>query len=64
LINEKGALTETVTFPETIDGLANKVSGVWAAIGSRDFAFALLLLRKMASNLDRVAALANAGREQ
>jgi hypothetical protein len=57
LINEKGALTEASTFPDTIDGLAARVSGVWAAIGSRDFSCALLLLRKMASELDRVVSL-------
>lgn len=59
LINEKGALAEAATFPETIEGTARTVSEIWVAIGERDFGSALRLLRRMASDLDSVVALAN-----
>ena len=59
LINEKGALAEAATFPETIEGTAGTVSEIWVAIGERDFGSALRLLRRMASDLDSVVALAN-----
>jgi Nucleotidyltransferase domain len=59
LINEKGALAEAGTFPETIKGVAGTAVEIWAAIGAREFASALRLLRRMASDLDSLVARTN-----
>jgi hypothetical protein len=54
LINEKGALTEADTFPQTIVRATQTVSQIWDLIGRRDFDSALRLLGKMSTELDRV----------
>jgi hypothetical protein len=59
LINEKGALAEAGTFPETIKEVAATVAEIWAAIGTREFASAIRLLRRMASDLDGLVARSN-----
>jgi Nucleotidyltransferase domain len=59
LINEKGALAEAGTFPETIEKVAGTGSEIWAAIGTKEFASAIRLLRKMASDLDGLVARCN-----
>ena len=59
LINEKGALAEAGTFPETIEKVAGTGSEIWAAIGAKEFASAIRLLRKMASDLDGLVARCN-----
>jgi hypothetical protein len=59
LINEKGALAEAGSFPETVGGLAGTSAEIWAAIGVREFASALRLLRRTASDLDALVARSN-----
>jgi hypothetical protein len=59
LINEKGALAEAGTFPETIEKVAGTGSEIWATIGTKEFASAIRLLRKMASDLDGLVARCN-----
>jgi Nucleotidyltransferase domain len=59
LINEKGALAEAGTFPETIEKVAGTGSEIWAAIGTKEFASAIRLLRKTASDLDGLVARCN-----
>jgi hypothetical protein len=56
LINEKGAIAEAATFPETIEELADTSAKIWATIGARKFPSALQLLRRMASDLDGLVA--------
>jgi hypothetical protein len=56
LINEKGAIAEAATFPETIGELADTSTEIWAAIGARKFPSALQRLRRMASDLDGLVA--------
>jgi hypothetical protein len=56
LINEKGAIAEAATFPETIGELADTSAEIWAAIGARKFPSTLQLLRRMASDLDGLVA--------
>jgi hypothetical protein len=56
LINEKGALAEAGTFPETIGELAGTSAEIWVAIGARKFASALRFLRRIASDLDVLVA--------
>src|SRR5271170_4901029 len=56
LVNEKGALAEAGTFPKTIEEVAGTAAKIWAAIGTREFASAIRLLRRMASDLDGAVA--------
>lgn len=56
LINEKAALAEAVTFDSTIAGLDAKVSGIWSALGRRDFARALTGLNTFSEDLNNVVA--------
>ncbi|MGO9419773.1 nucleotidyltransferase domain-containing protein [Roseiarcus sp.] len=51
LINEKGALKEAAVFPHTLRGLTNRVAGIWAAIGAREFGAALVALRALETEL-------------
>ena len=59
LINEKGALAEAGGFPETIERAGETAAAIWAAIGAREFARALELLRGMAAELDGLVARSN-----
>jgi hypothetical protein len=59
LINEKGAIAEATTFPETIGELADTSAEIWVAIGAGKFPSALQLLRRMASDLDGLVAKTN-----
>jgi hypothetical protein len=59
LINEKGALAEAGTFPETIEEVAGTAAKIWAAIGTREFSSTIRLLRRMASDLDGLVARSN-----
>jgi hypothetical protein len=47
LINEKGALAETETFPVTVPGVGTIASDIWVAVGKNDLAAAMRLLRHM-----------------
>jgi hypothetical protein len=59
LINEKGALAEAGTFPETIGEVAGTSAEIWTAIGAREFASAFRVLRRMAADLDDLVARSN-----
>jgi hypothetical protein len=59
LINEKGALAESETFPHAIQEAARRSSEIWAAIGFGDFAAAFSGLRALAQAMD--AAVAGSG---
>ncbi|WP_262027392.1 nucleotidyltransferase domain-containing protein [Microvirga sp. Mcv34] len=51
LINEKGALIEAAGFPDTIEGLAERVDAVWGALGTSEFMPALDILRALDEEL-------------
>jgi predicted nucleotidyltransferase len=54
LINEKGALAEAASFPQTITNLAERVAGTWQAIGGKEFGVALASLRGIEQELKRL----------
>ena len=54
LINEKGALPEAVSFPRTIANLAERVAGIWQAIGTKEFCPALASLHSIEQELKRL----------
>lgn len=54
LINEKGALAETESFPIRINGAVGMTGSIWEAIGAKHFSFALQLLREMAKQVDEI----------
>jgi predicted nucleotidyltransferase len=56
LINEKGALAETETLPQSIPRIGGAAKEIWAAVGLSDFKRALELLRGLSLELDRVVA--------
>jgi hypothetical protein len=58
LINEKGALAVAARLQLTVDNLADRVTGVWRAIGVRAFDDALDELRSVERELTRLTAAA------
>lgn len=56
LINEKGALKEAARFPRTVRDLTERTDRIWAALGCREFAGALVDLRTLEADVRDLAA--------
>ena len=56
LINEKGALAESETLPQSIPRISLAAREIWAAVGLSDFRLALELLRGVSVELDKIVA--------
>jgi hypothetical protein len=54
LINEKGALEEAATFPQTIPNLMGRTTQAWRLIGPGDFRRAFAMLRAMERELNEL----------
>jgi hypothetical protein len=55
LINEKGALEETTSFPVTVPNLMERAAHVWRLIGSAQFRSAFAILRAVEQELRATA---------